>query len=112
MIVGILIGVILFLLGVLGATSLRAEGALREVRHLRARAHVSCMMNIETIISKGHDEALLLSLADKWDTVEEQGNLQVLAREHYTPGGPSIPALWLRQQADIIKRRPVERIDL
>lgn len=45
---------------------------------------------------------LLRTLADRWDSVEEQPNLRRLAAEEYSPGGPSMPAIWLRQQARLI----------
>jgi hypothetical protein len=75
-----------------------------EVRFVRARNHTACIMDIKEAVSRGHDAALMRRLADKWDSTEEQGNLKVLAREQYTPGGPSMPALWLRQQADQTER--------
>lgn len=78
-----------------------------EVRHIRARGHALCLMQIREAVGAFHDAALLTVLAQKWDSPEEQTNLRVLAREKYVPGGPSMPALWLREQA----RATIERID-
>lgn len=45
---------------------------------------------------------LLRSLADKWDSVEEKPTILEL-RRRWHDDGPSVPSLWLRQQADQIE---------
>lgn len=99
--------VIAALLAMLGAASIKVNALQSEARITRAGQHAVCILTIQQAISGAHDAVLLRQLADKWDSVAEQGNLRVLAREQYSPGGPSMPAIWLRQQADII----TERID-
>jgi hypothetical protein len=67
------------------------------------RSHDDCHLHtkevaegVATVIGKH----ILLAAAEKFDSIEEQQNIKVLAREQYTPDGPSVPALWLRQLAD------------
>ena len=50
---------------------------------------------VATVIGKH----ILLAAAKKFDSIEEQQNIKTLAREQYTPDGPSVPALWLRELA-------------
>ena len=88
---------ILYLVGSLCARIARLD---KELRFTRARNHGLCVMDIIEIVHGAHDATLLRNLADKWDSPAEQGNLTILARERYSPGGPSMPALWLRAQAD------------
>lgn len=49
-----------------------------------------------------HNVLLLRSLADKWDSVEEKPNILEL-RRRWHDDGPSVPSLWLREQADLLE---------
>jgi len=46
------------------------------------------------------DASALRAAADRYDSVEEQNNLRILAQRRYETDGPSMPAIWLREQAD------------
>ena len=102
----LLFALLLSLVGLLAVALAWAGGRIerlqRELRFNLARRHTLCLMDIKEVVSASHDAALLNRLADRWDSPDEQGNLRILAREKYNPGGPSMPAIWLRQQADII----------
>lgn len=55
-----------------------------------------------------NEASILRQMAVKWESVEEQSNLIRLARENYTPGGPSMPTIWMREQANLIDRQRSE----
>lgn len=66
-------------------------------------AHESCheaTLAVLSTASKRTDASALRAAADRWDSIEEQGNLKRLASERYKPGGPSMPTIWLRAEAD------------
>jgi hypothetical protein len=98
----ILIGLVVGLLALLGAAAIKVETLQEVVRS--HEGHDDCIKQVAASVSRAHSASLMRHLAHKWDTVEEQGNLQILAREQYHAGGPSMPTLWLRQQADLIER--------
>lgn len=100
-----LIVLCLILAGLLAATLV---GAYNQTERLRDQIqyeqdeHAAChdkTLALLTAASKRSDAALLDSTADAWESIEEQGTLKRLARERYHPGGPSMPALWLRDRA-------------
>lgn len=65
--------------------------------------HESCHEAVEAVLrtaSKRTDASALRAAADKWDSVENQTLLKRLGRDEYEPGGPSVPAIWLRIQAN------------
>lgn len=64
--------------------------------------HAKCIAHIASVTSNRFVADRLRQLAEKWDSIEEQANLKQLARERYKPGGPSMPRIWLRQQAELL----------
>lgn len=75
--------------------------------------HEVCHEAVEAVLRTAcarTDASILRVMADKWDSIEEQTNLKQLARERYEAGGPSMPAIWLRQQADLIDPARIETI--
>lgn len=83
---------------------IKIERLLDEKDSRTGTEHDDCIKAIAASVSRSHSASLMRHLAHKWDAVEEQANLQTLAREQYRPGGPSMPAIWLRHQADLTER--------
>lgn len=75
----------------------RAETARRLEK---SRTHALCISAIFSQIGDAHAANVLRAAADRWDSIEEQPNLRRLANERYSAGGPSMPAIWLRTEAD------------
>lgn len=92
---------ITLLVGLLLAACIKIEKVQDEVRREVAARHHDSLDFIDMLQAK-HEAYLLRRLADQWDHPSEQGVLSKLAREKYNPGGPSMPAIWLREQANKI----------
>lgn len=71
--------------------------ALRNQTRNRAD-HLRCIGHVSALTSDRAIAAALNEAADRWDSVEEKPVLRMLA-EDYEPGGPSMPAIWLRHEA-------------
>lgn len=89
----------------LALVTLAGVGLLYGERHRQFRLdekadHAKCVAHLTATSSNHFVAARVRDLADRWDSIEEQGNLRRLANERYTPGGPSMPVIWLRYQAD------------
>jgi len=90
------------------AACIKIEKTQEEVRSENLHRRLDAVDFIDRMIEemKARNEAALLRrLADKWDHPSEQGELTILAREKYRVGGPSMPAIWLREQADKLERK-------
>lgn len=68
--------------------------------------HTYCVSAISEFVSDRLIAQSLRTMAEKWDNVETQPLLTTLAREKYEPGGPGMPAIWLRYEADRIDPKP------
>lgn len=89
---------VLFLLACVKIEWLQQEvRAETELRRRDAFQFVDQLVEVGTAMTGA---SLLRRLADQWDHPAEQGNLNRLAREQYELGGPSMPTIWLRQQAN------------
>lgn len=78
----------------------------REVRRSMeaSRAdHAKCIAHVASVTSNRFVAARLRELADGWDTAEEMGEHRRIANTLYRVGGPSVPAIWLREKADRIE---------
>lgn len=64
--------------------------------------HAMCVAHIADVTSKRVVAMALREKARQWESVEEKANLNRLAREQFKTDGPSMPALWLNQQADLL----------
>lgn len=64
--------------------------------HDRCHEQVQSMLQMSTVRAEAQ---ALRRAANLWDSVEEAHNIKVLARENFAQDGPSLPTLWLRQQA-------------
>lgn len=73
--------------------------------------HAKCIAHIADVVSKRVVAMALRDLAVRWESVEEKANLQRLGREVYKIGGPSMPTIWLNQQADLLDP-PTEPLDI
>lgn len=68
----------------------------------QTNAHQRCHEQAESLLQMSTVRAEAQALrraANLWDSVEEEQAKRVLAHEKYVQGGPSIPAIWLREQA-------------
>lgn len=61
--------------------------------------HAKCIAHIASVTSNRVVAQAVHNLAEKWDSIEEQSNLRVLANTKYSIGGPSMPVIWLHEQA-------------
>jgi cytochrome c556 len=107
-VIAALVVIVLALLALLAAACIKVERVQEEIRDRDFDEYHRSVEDIARHVRGAHDAALLHRMADRWESVEEQGNLRTLAREQYTPGGPSMPALWLRQQASLIQPEGTE----
>jgi hypothetical protein len=100
---------ILLTVGLVGAVLfIRAEhqdfkDAVERADRAKSQSHAFCLATINASVSRAHAADVLEDAAHRWDAVEEQGHLKVLAREHYVPGGPSMPAIWMRDRAAMLR---------
>lgn len=65
--------------------------------------HLDCHDHAHALLARVNHRAAadaLRAAADRWDSVEETRVKDTLARKFYKPGGPSMPAIWLRHEAD------------
>lgn len=75
-------------------------------RKLMADQHSYCVSAISEFCSDRLIAQWLREHAEKWDGVDMRPLLLRLGREQYQPGGPSVPAIWMRYEADRIDPRP------
>lgn len=59
-------------------------------------------MYYESQNRSANEAALLRSLADKWDSIEEKPTILAMRRKFHE-AGPSVPAIWMREQANLIE---------
>ena len=71
--------------------------------------HVDAIMN--SVVSNRAMAQTIRNLAERWDSIEEQANLRRLANERYSPGGPSMPVIWLREQAELMEKGVSSLVD-
>jgi hypothetical protein len=67
-------------------------------------AHAKCIAHIASVVSNKFLAERMRELADKWDTSDEMSEHNRIANTLYKPGGPSVPAIWLREKADQIEQ--------
>lgn len=79
----------------------------REEANDEAVLHMDCHENMaERMAMMYRTEAQATALrnaADKWDDPTLNVSRNRFVSEHYVDGGPSVPALWLRAEADKIE---------
>lgn len=73
----------------------------------KSKSHAVCVASIFSVVGDAHAARTLRYAADRWDSIEEQPNIRRLAQQ-YTLDGASMPALWLRSEADRIDPVPSE----
>ena len=71
----------------------------RKRREDNSRDHLLCIEMIRDTVSSIHAAEVLEAAARDYDSIEEQGHMKWLAREHYRAGGPSMPVIWLTDRA-------------
>jgi hypothetical protein len=91
----------------LALVALAGVGLLYGERQRQARMeekadHAKCIAHIASATSNRVIAMALRERAEKWDSIENQADLRRLANERYSPGGPSMPTIWLREEADLI----------
>lgn len=62
--------------------------------------HAKCIAHIADVTSKRFVAVALDDLAERYDSIDEKHIIEKIKREEWTPGGPSLPALWLYHHAD------------
>lgn len=103
MIVGLVCAVV-FMAALMLTACWRIEVLQQELRDQEDVTHAKCIAHVASVVSNRVVAEALRQAADRYDSVENQGGLRVLAREKYQPGGPSMPTLWLREEADRIEK--------
>lgn len=106
---GLIIGLILAVVVLCLVISVLAYEIVRGNDRLEAD-HAMCVAHTADVSSDRILAMFARELARRWGSVEEKSNLIQLGREQYHIGGPSMPEIWLNQQADLIdpKNRPEE----
>lgn len=96
------VGLLLVLIALLGVVAhyRDANRLLLLQQAQRDQQHHESLLRALRLASRKTDSAALLIAADAWESVEERMHLERLAREQYQPGGPSMPAIWLRDRAE------------
>jgi hypothetical protein len=64
--------------------------------------HAKCIAHISSVVSRRVVAEAMRTAAEKWDSVENQLVIGRI-RNEYVPDGTSVPALWLREQADLME---------
>lgn len=75
---------------------------LAKMNHAGINAHDRCHEQAQSLLQMSTVRAEAQALrraAAAWDSIEEEQAKRILAREKYVEDGPSIPAIWLREQA-------------
>jgi hypothetical protein len=109
-ITGWLIAFIVLVLGGFLAFVLWVARLLRHVYVVNAVSHAGCVQQVGQAVSKQHDAALLRRMAEKYDSVENQTVLSRMRweRSNENDHRVTIPAQWLREEADMIDPPPAE----
>lgn len=72
-----------------------------------AMRHEECHERVLDLLSSvDHNRTSAAALdraAEAWEDPANQPFLSQLAREKYQPGGPSMPAIWLRDRAEVLR---------
>jgi hypothetical protein len=68
--------------------------------------HNRCHEHTEDLIQKVTSQVgplVLRAAAEKFDAIEEQHKLKQMAAQEWKPDGPSVPAIWMLEQAEILE---------
>jgi hypothetical protein len=87
----ILAGITVYCVNELGRIN---EGSVNG--HDRCHEQAQSLLQMSTVRAEAQ---ALRRAANLWDSIEQEQAKRILAREKYVEGGPSVPAIWLRQQA-------------
>lgn len=102
MIAALLTAVIVFLGSALAAMTWLVVRLLDEAQDDGTAAHAKCIAHIADVTSKRVVAVALRDLSERYDSVPEQAKIRTMARQAWSKEGPSIPALWLMKQADLL----------
>lgn len=102
--------VLLILLTLVSLESLRRDERLQTEVSLHGQCHVDTMEAVTSIASAKGRSAYLRILAERYDSIEERPNLHRISGA-YRADGASIPALWLREEADRLDAEAAARIE-
>ena len=78
----------------------RIEAAVDRMLTAVRDNHAECVVMSTKAISTAHAAQVLRAAADRWDAVENVARQKKLARERWSPEGPTLPAIWMRDLAD------------
>lgn len=79
----------------------RSEAHTEVERHQGCHEAVAAVLGI---VAARREANLIRRLAAEYDSMDGQTDIRSIARRGYVEGGPSIPALWMLEQADKIAR--------
>lgn len=97
-----LIGLLLTLVAYLG---LLYGDWSRRVREEEKADHAKCMALVASAVSDRMVAQNLRAMADKYDSMEEMPTRDRIRRTH-DPDGLSVPAMWMKHQADLLDPSP------
>lgn len=95
----ILAVIILLLMGLVVLAVIRLDEVHRDVAFALDEQHDQCVAQVTKHVSDLYAAQVLTLAAADYDSPDEAGILLRIAREEYVAGGPSMPALWLRDRA-------------
>lgn len=87
------------LLGMLAYAGVRIERLQEEA----GVAHAKCIAHVASVVSNRVVADALRQVAARYDSPEGIRELQRMSQS-YSPGGPSMPVLWIEAEADRIER--------
>ncbi len=64
--------------------------------------HAKCVAHIADVVSARFGAVMLRDMAERYDSVPEVATMMKIKREVWTPDGPTMPALWMLHQADVL----------
>lgn len=73
--------------------------------------HAMCSNYIRTAVTAAFKAQILREAADRWESPRGQADARRISLSYYTPDGPPVPSLWLREWADAEDAELEELID-
>lgn len=97
-VVGVLTGVIAFLV-----LLFVAQGVVH--REEMKTSHAKCMGMTAAFVGDKFAAAILDSCAERYDSMDGLGAQSRIRNTTWAEDGPSVPALWMREQADLMREK-------
>lgn len=100
---GVLVGLVLAVIVLILVIAVLADQIIRllsEDNEDDRADHAKCIAHVADVTSKRMVAVTLRDLADRYDAGRETVRIERIKREDWTPEGPALPVLWLRDWAD------------